>query len=62
MTMYKKIKSMTQEEMKQFIYWVYMCGNKDGANELQDDEYGYFGGAFLDYDADEVMKFVNADS
>ena len=28
MSMYDRIKTMTAEEMRHFIYWVYMCGNE----------------------------------
>lgn len=43
MTMYERIKCMTEDEMKQFIYWVYMNGNKDGELGYCDSEAGYFG-------------------
>lgn len=59
MNMYERIKSMTKEEMQDFVYWVYMNGNADGEENLC-DSYGnsYFGGAMLDMDADDVMSKV----
>lgn len=60
MDMYNCIKSMTREQMQDFIYWVYMNGNKDGEENLCDD-YGnsYFGGAMLDMSADDVLPEVH---
>lgn len=60
-TMYECIKKMDMEEMRDFIYWVYMCGNKDGEENLC-DTYGdsYFGGAMLSMDAEDVMNDMNA--
>lgn len=42
-TMYERIKSMTKEEMGQFIYWVYMNGNRDGKTGYCDDVSAFFG-------------------
>lgn len=55
MTLYERIKDMTLEEMKNFIYWVYLCGNKDGAEGLQDCPSGYFGGYVLTLDAEKAI-------
>lgn len=57
-TMYERIKSMTREEMQDFVYWVYKNGNLDGQDYLCDD-YGngsFFGGAMLDMDAEYIME------
>ena len=57
-TMYNRIKRMTKEEMQEFIYWVYSCGNRDGMEGLE-DSYGiqsYFGGYLLTKKASEVMS------
>lgn len=60
MNMYERIKSMTQDEMREFIYWVYMNGNKDGEMNLCDSPVcSYFGGAMLNYDVSEVMPNNN---
>ena len=54
-TMYDRIKSMTPAELQQLIYWVYMCGNKDGQNREQDSPFGYFGDIFLHENPDKLM-------
>lgn len=54
-TMYERIKRMTQEEMKQFVYWVYLCGNRDGAKNYEDSPGSYFGGHMLTMNAKQVM-------
>ena len=61
MTMYERVKCMTPEEMRQFVYWVYMCGNKDGTKDVQDSHgtWSFFGGAMLNMDSDEVMPNDN---
>lgn len=56
MTLYERIKKMSFEEMKAFMYWVYLSRNKDGAEDLQDSPNGYFGGNFLTLDAKDVIK------
>ena len=53
--MYERIKQMTKEEMQKFIYWVYLCGNADGKEGLQDSTDGLFGGHILDMSAEELM-------
>lgn len=60
MNMYMRIKNMSVEEMRDFIYWVYKNGNADGAENLCDDYSwsSYFGGAMLCKDADDVMPKV----
>ena len=54
-TMYERIKNMTFDEMKCFVYWVYLMGNEDGWNQCADSEGGYFGGYMLGLDREEVM-------
>lgn len=56
-TMYERIKRMTKEEMKTFIYMVYLCGNEDGRHSLRDSsgDCSYFGGAMLEKDVNDVM-------
>lgn len=54
-TMYDRIKRMTEEEMKTFIYWVYLCGSRDGQNSLEDSPDGFFGGHILEENAEELM-------
>lgn len=54
-TMYERIKKMTEEEMREFVYWVYLCGNRDGEKGLEDSPSGYFGGYMLTMDAKQVM-------
>ena len=60
-TMYDRIKEMTQEELREFIYWVYLMGNKDGGNGVADCDLGFFGGAILDYAVDKLMPNGIAD-
>lgn len=54
-TMYERIKRMTKDEMRNFVYWVYMNGNKDGEVYCCDSEAGYFGGYMLTKPVSEVM-------
>lgn len=54
-TMYERIKRMTKDEMKSFIYWVYMNGNEDGDIGCCDSELGYFGGHMLNRPVENVM-------
>lgn len=54
-TMYDRIKNMSMEEMKCFVYWVYLMGNEDGWNQCCDSEGGYFGGHMITLDREEVM-------
>ena len=56
-SMYERVKRMTLDEMRHFVYWVYMNGNKDGEDGLCDScGFGsYFGGHMLTKDAVEVM-------
>ena len=58
-TMCERIKKMTEEEMRQFVYWVYLCGNRDGEMGLEDSPRGYFGGHMLMMDAKRVMPNDN---
>ena len=56
-TMYERIKRMSESEMKQFVYWVYLCGNEDAKENLCDshDDSTYFGGYMLTKEAKKVM-------
>lgn len=58
MIMYNRIKSMTPLEMQDFIYWVYLNGNRDGREGLE-DSYGstrsYFGGHMLTMPEKDVI-------
>lgn len=56
---YERVKRMTLEEMKAFVYWVYTNGNNDGKDGLQDDESGYFGGYMLELPAEDVIATGN---
>lgn len=60
-TMYEKIKSMSKEQMQEFIYWVYKNGVMDGRDWMCDDynSGSYFGGAMLYMYADDVMPKVH---
>ena len=55
--MYDRIKRMSKEEMREFIYLVYYSGNKDGREYFCDDfhESSYFGGTMLGKEAKEIM-------
>lgn len=53
--MYERIKRMTLDEMKCFVYWVYLMGNEDGWNQCCDSNDGYFSGHMLTLDREEVM-------
>lgn len=56
-TMYEHIKNMSMKEMREFIYWVYMCGNKDGKENLCDTyDNSYFGGMMLTMRAESVIN------
>ena len=54
-TMYSRIKNMTMEEMQHFVYWVYLCGNKDGEDGVCDSALGFFGGYMLTKERAELM-------
>jgi len=59
-TMYERIKRMTESEMREFIYLVYLCGNYDGKVNLCDSPCGsYFGGYMLTLEAKEVIPNDN---
>ena len=53
--MYERIKRMSIDEMKDFVYWVYLMGNEDGWNQHCDSDGGYFGGHILTIDKTEIM-------
>lgn len=55
MTVYERIKTMTEEEMRGFCYWIYLMGNTDGEYLYCDSPGGYFGGYFLGLDIEEIM-------
>lgn len=59
-TMYERIKVMTMEEMKAFVYWVYRNDVIDGEMLSWDDESGYFGGYFLTLDAEDVIASMGS--
>lgn len=59
--MYERIKKMDLNEMKEFVYWVYLMGNEDGWNQCCDSEGSYFGGHMLTLDREEVMPNDNID-
>lgn len=44
---YERIKNMSFEEMKEFIYWIYLNGVLDGEDGCFDSPAGYFGGAMM---------------
>lgn len=54
-TMYDRIKRMTPEEMRTFVYWVYLNGVRDGEELREDSLSGYFGGYVLNESAEELM-------
>lgn len=55
-TMYKRVKRMTKTEMREFIYLVYLCGNKDGKQMLCDSPYGsYFVQYMLNGSVEKLM-------
>lgn len=60
MDMYNCIKNMNEEQMKNFVYWVYKNGVADGIDGAWDDYciYSYFGGAMLNMDANDVLPKV----
>lgn len=61
-TMYERIKRMDEEELRRFIYLVYLAGNNDGLENLCDDpECSYFGDGFLHIKANDLMPNDNVD-
>lgn len=56
---YDKLKNLTFEEMRSFIYWVYMNGVLDGGNDCADSWGGFFGGAFLQQDASKLPDNID---
>lgn len=54
-TMYERVKRMTEDEMRNFVYWVYLNGKEDGEIGYCDSEAGYFGGHMLTLPVNEVM-------
>lgn len=59
-TMYQRINRMTEGEMRSFIYMVYLCGNKDGKDGLEDSpDCSYFGDGFLHIEAQDLMPNDN---
>lgn len=57
--MYERVKQMSMDEMKQFVYWVYRCGNKDGRHECECSPSGYFGGYILTLPVASLMPNDN---
>lgn len=62
MNMYEFIRSMSKEQMRDFIYWVYMNGHADAKYKLCDNygDCGYFDGTILNMDMADVMPKVYA--
>lgn len=58
-TMYERIKRMSESEMREFVYFVYLCGNRDAEDNYEDSPSGYFGGYMLTKEAKEVMPNDN---
>ena len=55
-TMHERIKRMTEEEMREFVYFVYLCGNRDARDYYCDSKRNsYFGGNMLTKSVTEVM-------
>lgn len=55
-TMYERIKRMSEEEMREFVYFVYLCGNRDAKDHYCDSKgNSYFGGYMLTKETKEVM-------
>lgn len=52
--MYERVKRMTKEELRDFIYYVYLSGNKDGQCNCEDSPSGYFG-KVLDFERVNLM-------
>lgn len=65
MTMYERIKNMTMEEMRHFVYWVYMNGNEDGQEYFcddfieEDENCSYFGSSMLNLPVESVIPNNN---
>ena len=54
-----RIREMTNEELRNFIYWVYTQGKQDGRAGVSDSEKGFFGGAILAYSAGVIEHMWN---
>lgn len=55
-TMYDRVKRMSYEEMRKFIYIVYLCGNEDGKEMMCDSpSFSYFGDGFLHIKVEDLM-------
>jgi hypothetical protein len=52
---------MSPEEMRQFVYWVYLCGNRDGTKNIEDSPSGYFGRHMLNMNVKQVMPTDKVD-
>lgn len=63
MTMYERIKNMTMEEMRHFVYWVYMNGYEDGKRYFcgGDKNCSYFCSSMLDLPVRRVMPNDNVE-
>lgn len=65
MTMYERIKNMTMEEMRHFVYWVYMNENEDGKECFcdvfieEDENCSYFGSSMLNLPVRRIMPNDN---
>ena len=62
MTFEERIRHMTHRELQNFIYWVYQNGWQDYSSGCEDSpgEKSYFGGAILNYPADEVIEIIDS--
>ena len=59
-TMYERIKRMSESEMREFVYFVYLCGNRDAKDNCCDSKgNSYFGGYMLTKEAKEIMPNDN---
>lgn len=61
-TMYERVKRMSEEEMREFVYFVYLCGNRDAKDNYCDTKgNSYFGGKMLTKATKEVMPNDNVE-
>ena len=58
-TVYDKLKNLTFEEMRSFVYWVYMNGVLDGSHDRADSWGGFFGGEFLEKEANNLPDNID---
>ena len=59
-TMYERIKRMSEKEMGEFLYAIYLFGNKDGSEMLCDSpESSYFKNNLINAKANNLMPSDN---